>query len=95
MKINIDTYEMQQYSGDLQNIIFDLEKNMQRIEGIVLTLQSDWQGDSERIYSNKILVLKKQFSYLLEFVKNQSSLMKDISTDFEQTELNIKNKMEG
>ncbi len=93
MKTQIDISRLNRYSEELYNINNQLDNNMQRIENLVLSLGSEWQGCAELAYVAKLLLVRKQFESLTDFINDYVYTLKSIAVDFEEVEKEIYNKI--
>ena len=89
MDIQVDTPQLVIKSNEIKNLNTDLLNTMEQIEALVLSVNGGWQGDAERVFSEKILYVKKQFANIATFFDDYAELLKGFAYTYEQQETDL------
>ncbi len=93
MKVSVNTEEMREKCYEIRNICNELNNNMNQIENTVLSLGSEWQGDSERAYTAKLIYVRQQFSGITKFLEDYAELMNTFSSQYEEHDKELSTKI--
>lgn len=93
MKIEIFPDKMDSVASDILLLNNELCDQMEQIEGLVLSLNGDWQGESEKAYASRILYIKNQFSHISKFFEDYAYLLRDLAVKYEENDKDISSKI--
>lgn len=93
MNIQVDTSKLAEKSSEIRFLTTELQKTMEEIEILVLSVNGAWQGNSEKAFSEKILYVKKQFSHIADFFADYADLLKGFAHTYEQQEADLSSKI--
>ncbi len=93
MEIEVNTDSLSRKSAEIRVLKAELERVMEEIEGVVLSANGSWQGDSEKAFSEKILYVKKQFSHIGTFFGEYADLLQNFAQIYEQQETDLSAKI--
>lgn len=94
MDIFVEPNKLMQRSNDIRLYRSEIEKIMNDIELLVLSLNGNWQGDAERACSSKIVYIKKEYAEMLAFFNDYANLLDNCSVGYEQYDAEIKSKID-
>ena len=93
MTISVDTEALHGRSGEIAAVSGELESCMQQIENVVLSIGSQWQGDAERAYTAKLLMLRQQYAGMTAFLNEYAALLTDFSERYEAYDRELSEKI--
>ncbi len=93
MEIQVNANSLNDKSNEIQSLKFELEKIMEEIELLVLSVNGSWQGNAERAFAEKIIFVKKQFSHIATFFDDYAKLLKNFAYTYEQQETDLASKI--
>ena len=70
-------------SDQLKQIDNELKRIQFSVEQLVYSTCTNWQGDSERAFAEKIIVINEKFNDLHAFVDYYSKLLKSFADSYE------------
>ena len=71
----------------------DLKRIQYAIEQIVYSTCTDWQGDAERAFAEKIILINEKFDILHSFVTDYSQKLKVFADAYEEFDTDIAKKI--
>lgn len=93
MKICSDPIQMRNKSNDIRTVSSELQNIMGQIETLVLSVNGQWQGDAERAYASRILFVKKEFSHIMSFFEDYSSLLELFADEYDEFDTSLASKI--
>lgn len=93
MRINVDTLQLQQKSNEIRVLRNELEKTMEEIERLVVSLNGNWQGEAERAYASQIIYVKKQFSNIAVFFDDYATTLEGFAVGYDTLESQLSSKI--
>lgn len=94
MNIYIETDRLLSKAENMKETANFLKENMERIEKLIINLDTVWHGEAASIYIAKILFVKKQFETLYEFIMEYTEVICSIVREYENIEKELLFKME-
>ena len=83
MIVAADRDAMYTVSEELKQIDNDLKRIQFAIEQLIFSTYADWQGDSERAFAEKIIVINEKYHDLHAFVDYYSKLLKRFADSYQ------------
>lgn len=93
--IVFDTEQMNQASGQMMEVLQELQVNMRQIELLVRDAEGDWQGEAEKAFQKKLLHVKEKFVPLQRFLKEYAEQVQEQAEIYEEHETEIRSKLNG
>ncbi|MBE6572792.1 MAG: WXG100 family type VII secretion target [Ruminococcaceae bacterium] len=91
--INVNDAAMLEKSNEIAMLKNELSHNLKKIEDTVLSMQGDWQGAGEKIFSAKILTVKDQYNDILDFFDDYAKILKGFAESYERQEADLVSKI--
>ena len=86
MEIKVETNELKNYKQEMIGLSEDLENSMKQLEEVVWSLTGEWQGETQKALSDRIILVKARYERLIEFLRAYANLLGDFSDEFENYE---------
>lgn len=92
-EIRVDEAMMLQKSNEITVLRNELAHNLKKIEELILSLQSDWQGDGEKAFAARILAVKAQYGDIMTFFDDYAKLLSTYAEGYERQENDLASKI--
>ena len=70
----------------MKDALYTLRSNMVRIEGLVQSLDCEWQGIAEKQYAQRIILVRSEFDALEKVLEQLTDQLDRISDEYEEHE---------
>lgn len=84
MKVIIDTRQIQAKANEIRLLNNELQKTMEEIESLILSVNGSWQGDAEKAFASRIIFVKREFSNIAAFLNDYSNLLQGFSDGYDE-----------
>ena len=70
----------------LRKLCMEEEDILLRVEQLVCHLKTEWQGEAEKTFIEKYLIVKDQYHSLIKELYQYEQILKDMVEDYRRTE---------
>ena len=79
MKLQYDSTQMRQKADEIRYYNSVLNENMHEIETVVLSLNSEWKGESQKAHSGRLCSMKNEYKRVASFFEEYARLLVEIA----------------
>lgn len=83
MEIIVETGMLANSVNGIRQIQDELQKVMDDIEYLVLSVNGGWQGNAEKAYAGRIVYVKKEYDNIIAFFDEYSKLLSKFKDEYD------------
>lgn len=88
MNVYVEPESLIESYNKMKLVIGELKNIFNRIETFVASINGEWQGNAEKVFSGKIMIIRNQYSDIECFYNDCAELIKEISDSYEEQDVN-------
>ncbi len=93
MELYVDEEMLKQRLAEMRMVKDELKLVLNKIESAVLSTNGAWQGDAEKAYENKFILVKEQYESVIQFIENYTDMIEEFTDSYIEFENQLKQKI--